>query len=1032
MNASQDSRITEIVEFPIEHLRVLGPPGSGKTSLLLERYKYLSQKAGNVPRSVIIVTYSVESAARLVEAVLPAGAGCLGDIPVYRYFSLAKEVISAAEAAPRRMSEMEELILLDRVLHRIGKKFKSDYRSVYGSDKFLRSILELMRWFLQSGLGPDDVHKLARLSGLDSRLVDIFDLCNEFIEELRSTERRSVTDYDICWRAADVLAKRPESNPFEKTKVFLVDDFQDVDAGQFALLRTLAPPNGNAALNVFGDATGAHFRYRGTRHSFLMKAFPDLYSSETFYLPAVCQDKVCMGPVVDALLEETVEGNLHHYQPVQVSASSKGKRATSEKGEDSQPFRLRFRIARDEFDETLTVAANVKSLLKENRFQPQDIAIAAREKRRYEPLLSTAFHQYGIPLETGRTRSGPFEHFVFNLLRFLPSRDDEAVAESLLNSPFYPSFAKRCIPRIDVGSNDDRDDGAALAAGAGGIAEKVFSGPIEDWMGTLIGEFVIPALDELENNRGDISVYSFISKLLAMWQRYVEVIKKTGAKKTSALINDFLSKSDMFADRFAPISPAPGRVGFYSCHELKGICFPAVFLLGCSEMIFPAARMSEEFIPYGALAHLLETALPYRNIEVYAARSIESHLRDEFSLMFLALTRAKEMLWMTAPRRFDGREETVPTSIVNDKLPSGVIEESPAQSNNGEPDVPPVIHLASSMMDLANGDSVKIDAAAGGVLEGLSPVPLLWKSGQIETRSVLIPKVPLSPSSLKTFDTCERKYFYGKVLKLREEDTIAMKIGSLFHEVMRRLGTEFPSVREMHAGSAEERSTEILEAVLEEHENLRESALVDMSIRHHLVRMIRNFFEIDALRRDEYTIGAVERGIRFAYGGWDFTGRIDRLDLSQACGGVVIDYKTGTIDRTGATVRKRVLESAAKPEDRDWQIPIYSKGALSCGHRLPVVFSYYSIPVAKDPIVVSILIDKKEPTVDQEDLFDKEVPPKRFAHLLADELEQCLDDAVRLAERIYAPRDSFERTEESSRCRFCPHRDICNRSEGWN
>ena len=63
MHSAKHSHYTAIIEHPLEHFRVLGPAGSGKTTTLLERYRFLNSKNEDNTHGIVIVTYTKESAA---------------------------------------------------------------------------------------------------------------------------------------------------------------------------------------------------------------------------------------------------------------------------------------------------------------------------------------------------------------------------------------------------------------------------------------------------------------------------------------------------------------------------------------------------------------------------------------------------------------------------------------------------------------------------------------------------------------------------------------------------------------------------------------------------------------------------------------------------------------------------------------------------------------------------------------------------------------------------------------------------------
>jgi hypothetical protein len=74
--------------------------------------------------------------------------------------------------------------------------------------------------------------------------------------------------------------------------VLLVDDAHDRDPGRVRVLRALAPPDGEAALELFGESERSHFSFRAAPATvFYSTSFRRLYRPAEFRLaPPACAD----------------------------------------------------------------------------------------------------------------------------------------------------------------------------------------------------------------------------------------------------------------------------------------------------------------------------------------------------------------------------------------------------------------------------------------------------------------------------------------------------------------------------------------------------------------------------------------------------------------------------------------------------------------------------------------------------------------------------------------------------------------------
>ena len=133
------------------NLRVLGPPASGKTTCLVERYGKLATTGQ--PDSVFILTYSGASMRRVTERIVSADDARTGTSPVMTFFSLARDVIAySGSKPPTVIDDVREGLVLEHVIEANATRFRSDYRNIRNSDGLRRELLEVFHLLMQSGL----------------------------------------------------------------------------------------------------------------------------------------------------------------------------------------------------------------------------------------------------------------------------------------------------------------------------------------------------------------------------------------------------------------------------------------------------------------------------------------------------------------------------------------------------------------------------------------------------------------------------------------------------------------------------------------------------------------------------------------------------------------------------------------------------------------------------------------------------------------------------------------------------------------
>ena len=979
-----------VVDYAGGHMRVLGPPASGKTSLVAERFRRIERDLG--PGRAAVITYTRENRDRLTNELLAKGSARFGRVPVLTYHRLALEIIGRSPASGGRVAgEMEEAVLLDRAIRRIERKLSSDYRNTVHSASFRNTILGVLHVLLQYGITR--AHREGLLQATRSpRLRDIIVVYDSYLDELRS--HGFCTWHDVAWKAAEIVTGQPDFNPLDGVDFVLIDDFHDVDPGQYALIRALAPPAGKTSLNVFGDPTGARFRDRGTTDRYLAEVFPRDYSPLDMRLPAGCGNQRSLGRVVEALLRETM-------------GEVAGDRVSKEEG-----VSVELAVADDELAEASYVAARVAEFVESGRYRPGDIAVAAREKYQYQSVLTRAFVERGLMLDTGGQRQHPFEYFVASLLRHLDDPGAESARSAVLTSPFLPEL--KCVHEHVTGEILDENEMTGLEVIRTDIVRRAKSDDGVFDLEPLFDVWLRPLLDRSSKGRDPEGLLSFLGRLADEWKLYAEVIEGTKGRRS---LSEFVAVSRALSagDRGTPSHK--GRVGFYSCRELSSRRFPAVFIVGCSELLFPALPSGDDYVPYEALEKVLRGVIDERPVELYRARSKEDFLRDEYALMLASLSRAGETLVLTAPEQHRGMTTPAPSRILR-LVPDVAVERSVGRSAS------PFLRYTAALA--ASGEaSVSSSAIVAPQRFDGHHISQLWWNRRPAERTLTPARKPLSPTSIQAFTYCQRRYFYERILRIKKTGVPALAFGTLFHDLMTKLSSESRTHEELRAAiRSKQLDAEINAVIAASEEYAGEHEMVQNAARYHLREMAERMLGLDAHRIDSYRIQSVEELVDFEHNNWRFGGRADRIDDSRS-GRVVIDYKTGSVYKRGKTVRKKALPGFDKPDERLWQIPLYCRGAQADGGRYPSLFCYYVVQPEGDHYVAGLYVGEEGSTA-AANHFGESVR-KGFSHLTPEELEACLDEAAAVAEQVFAARSEYPRTENHDHCTRCDFKRVCER-----
>lgn len=250
---------------------VLAGPGSGKTTVIVDRIEYLTKNHGIEESSILVVTFSKAAAREMKERFLrqqnkKVSAVTFGTFHGVFYgilkhaYNLSAENILKPELKYRFMKELVMNYCPDM---KDEKDFIEELSSEISLVKGNRIALE----HYYSANCPDDVFRkiFMEYTGYckKQRLLDFDDML--------------VNCYELFVQRPDILAGWQR-----KFKYILVDEFQDINQLQYDVVRMLAAPEDN--LFIVGDDDQSIYHFRGARPEIMLNFGKDYPKAEQVVL----------------------------------------------------------------------------------------------------------------------------------------------------------------------------------------------------------------------------------------------------------------------------------------------------------------------------------------------------------------------------------------------------------------------------------------------------------------------------------------------------------------------------------------------------------------------------------------------------------------------------------------------------------------------------------------------------------------------------------------------------------------------------
>jgi len=832
---------------------VTGPTGSGKTSLLLQRYVDLIE-AGE--RGILFLVQGRRAARALADRILRRVGSGTDQVRVSTWHAFALSLLRqyhrglGYQREPGLLTAPEQFTLVREMLaspeERTHWAGHTKHLRLAGFAEELREFVLRAQDSLES---PEHLIERARMA----RRSDLEEAALFFRRYLTQLDDQGVVDHANVIALATRLLQADTDAAREvraETRHLLVDDYQDVTPAQETLLRELFAHGGSAMVAANPDARV--FGFRG--------GVPDAVTSFSEHFgPGIMHDQ----------LTETKRPQPHREAWL-------------------------FDHLTQEAD---AIARESQRLHQRDGVGWGQIAIVVRRYGSAARAIRRALERQDIPhVVVGENRPLVAESSLVPMLELaraaLRREELEDHLPRLLASPVVglDPYEVRALRR------EARLRGTTLsgmvAAPSGDLPERVRA--------VLLG--LRELLDEVvvhndQAGRPD-DVFWFLWDRLSYFR---EMVARADDAELDA-VTAFARAIERFSDRrpgmsFAdyldalegvefgpepwnvPEDRRPDAVRILTAHHAVGSEFEAVFVAGCVEGEFPDPRHRRALLD---IQDLLTPATP-------AERAAE-RLAEEKRLFGLAISRARSRLVISCARESSQREALTPTPFLH-----LVAQEWGAPTRTLEPLTraeAEALHRRR-LRDRGLPDEERLDALEQlARLPGVDPGRWWYEREWTDTGRALIEEEFLtSYSRLSHFDNCGLQYLYQVELGLDPEQTHAMLVGSWVHDIIDRAAKgELPV------------DLDALDAELDRKwwSGIFPSRAIEHRYRIQCREMLERWVNADS----KTTPLATEVEFKFPLDGAVIRGYIDRIVRCGVKSVRLTDYKTGSSDKSEEAVKE--------------------------------------------------------------------------------------------------------------------------------
>ena len=369
-------------------MMVLAGPGSGKTSVIVERTAYMINEGDISPANILVVTFSRAAAKEMKERFLSFTGQKYTPVTFGTFHGVFYGILKQAYGftAANILSDEEKSGILKELALNYGGDLaeEGDFAEEVAKEISVVKGNKISLEHYYSSCCPDEVFR---------------QIYQGYREACQSRRKLDFDDmilycYELFTQRKDILAAWQK-----KFQYILVDEFQDINQLQYDIVRMLAQPQNN--LFIVGDDDQSIYHFRGARPEIMLNFNRDYPEAETVTLNVNYR---CSGQILASAMRVIGENKKRFSK----------KLSTPNQAGDAVMIR-EFQNPREEY---LTVVSELRERL-ENGEKLEDTAILLRTNQEAEGLVG-ALMERQVPFNMKEKLPNLFHHWICrNLLAYM-------------------------------------------------------------------------------------------------------------------------------------------------------------------------------------------------------------------------------------------------------------------------------------------------------------------------------------------------------------------------------------------------------------------------------------------------------------------------------------------------------------------------------------------------------------------------------------------------------------------------------------
>lgn len=605
----------EAVKITDGPLLILAGPGSGKTRVITYKIAYLLEQGKAKPWEVLAITFTNKAAKEMKERLHNLIEEDIKGMQISTFHSFGLRVIKeyydffGLDRTFTIIDESDSISLIKKIIKELNLDEK----------KYIpRAIKNKISGAKNELLNPEGFKVFAR-TPYDEDVVKIY---RKYEEKLK---RNSSVDFDdLLMLPIELFRKDKEALEHyqNRYKYVFIDEYQDTNEAQYLLSKMISDKYKNIC--VVGDESQSIYSWRGANYKNILNFEKDYKNAKVILLEQNYRSTKTILEAANSVIKNNKEKKDKHLWTL----NGKGSK-------------IKYLRCYDEKDEILNIINTIKKFKSEGI--PYKEMVVLYRTNAQSQSIERGFIENTIPYKV----VGSYAYFnrkeikdLVAYLRLINNEKDDVSLIRAMNAPKRGIGAKT-IEKLELNANENN---VSIFDSITSGKELAFKNLILDIKEKMKDKSFVDLVELVLDESGLKDEYKEKTieneSRLENLEEFKSIARNFEDYNPGATLEEFLIEISLISD-VKEASDCDEVVTLMTMHAVKGLEFDVVFITGLEEGLFPHSNSMFD----------------------------ESELEEERRLFYVAITRAKKVLYLTNAR------SRMLFGQIKSNLPSRFIEE---------------------------------------------------------------------------------------------------------------------------------------------------------------------------------------------------------------------------------------------------------------------------------------------------------------------------------------------------------------------